>query len=196
MDMELKMVNFLAGNMDKKVTINEIAKATKEHYSFVHRIINRLSKDGVITKIKAGKAYLCSFNLENEKALILLQLSEIEKRKEFYEKNKELRLVLDDFVALEKSQSKILSVVLFGSYSKGTATKESDIDLLILSRNKPSIGKTIKEIYAKYGREINPIIMTPDEFKKQKDKVLVKEIINSHHVLYGIGNFVRLVFEK
>ncbi len=196
MKIELKIVDFLARNIDKEFTMNEIAKATKEYYSFVHRMINKLTKDGVITKNKAGKAYLCSLNLDDEKTLTLIQLSEIEKKNEFYGKNKELKLILEDFVESIKIQSKLLSIVLFGSYSKGTATKESDIDILILRRKSVNIEKTTKEIYAKYGKEISPIVMTPNDFKKQKDKTLIKEILNNHCILSGVENFVGLVFKK
>ncbi len=196
MKIELKIISFLAGGKDKKYTMNEIAKAIREYYSFVHRTINRLAEDDVVLKMKAGKAYLCSLNLENEKTITMMQLSEIEKKLEFYEKNKELKLILEDFINSAKSQFRILSIVLFGSYSKGKATKESDIDVLILSKNSLNIGKIIKETYAKYGKEINPIMMTPNDFKKQKDKALNREIISNHHVLYGAEAFVKLVLQN
>lgn len=196
MKIELKIVDLLARNSGQKFTINEIAKSTKGYYSFVHRVVHRLAKDGVITKDKAGKAWLCSLNLNNEKALALVQLGEIEKKNEFYGKNKELKLILDDFIRSVKTKFNIFSVVLFGSHSKGTATKESDIDIMLLSGNNIGIEKITKEIYAKYGREISPVSMTANEFKKQKDKALIREIIKNHHVLYGAENFVRLALRK
>jgi len=196
MKIELKIIDFLARNIDKKFTMNEIAKQVNEYYSFVHRTINKLNKDKVIAKAKAGKAYLCSLNLENEKTLTLIQLSEIEKRNEFYDKNKELKLILEDFIDSMESKFNILSIVLFGSYSKGNATKESDIDILLLSKSSINIGKKIKDMYAKYGKEINPILMTINDFKKQKDKALIKEIINNHYILYGVENFIKIIFQK
>jgi len=196
MKIELKIVDFLARNIDKKFTINELSKAIKEYYSFVHRTVSKLVKDGVISKAKAGKAYLCTLNLENEKTLALIQLGEIEKRNEFYERNKEVKLILEDFVKSVETHPSVLSIILFGSYSKGNAAKESDIDVLILSKSSINIEKTTKEMYAKYGKEINPILMTTSDFKKQKDKAVIKEIINSHHVLHGVENFAGLVFRK
>ncbi|MCJ7816992.1 MAG: nucleotidyltransferase domain-containing protein [Candidatus Aenigmarchaeota archaeon] len=196
MKIELKIVDFLARNIDKKFTINELSKAIKEYYSFVHRTVSKLVKDGVISKAKAGKAYLCTLNLENEKTFALIQLGEIEKRNEFYERNKEVKLILEDFVKSVETHPSVLSIILFGSYSKGNAAKESDIDVLILSKSSINIEKTTKEMYAKYGKEINPILMTTSDFKKQKDKAIIKEIINSHHVLHGVENFAGLVFRK
>ncbi len=195
MELKLKIINLLAKNSEKKFTINEIAKNLNEYYSYVHRKVNMLIKDGVILKDEVGKSYLCSLNLKNEKALALIQLTEIEKKDEFFSEKKDLQLILRDLVKSIESQINPVSIVLFGSYAKGNATEESDIDVLLISKTKSEIDKITKEIYAKYGKEINVIIMTPTEFKKQKDKVVIKEIIKNHYVLYGAESFINLVFK-
>ena len=196
MKIELKIIDFLARNMDKRFTINEIAKSTGGYCSFVHRTVNRLFKEGIIAKTKAGKAYLCTLNLENEKTLALMHLSEIEKKSEFYERDKELGIMLEDFASSLKPKPSILSIVLFGSYAKGTAAEESDIDILLLvAKGGLNTEKVARDIYAKYGKEISPIVMTMSDFRKQKDKALIKEIASSHYVLHGADNFVKAVFK-
>jgi len=196
MNLELKIIDLLSKNMEKRFTINEIAKNLGEYYSFVHKIANRLSKEDVLTKTKAGNSYLCSLNLSNEKTLVLIQLSEIKKREELYT-DKALKLILDDFVKSHESLNKnIAAVVLFGSYAKGTATGESDIDILLIGKSAVGAEKITREIYAKYGKEISPIMMTATDFKKQKAEAVIREIIKNHYVLYGVDNFVKLVFEK
>ncbi len=195
MKLELKIVDLLARNTERKFTINGIAKSLKEYYSFVHRTVNRLIKDSVITKEKAGKSYLCSINLGSEKTVALMQLSEIEKKNEFYNSNKELKVILEDFVKSVESINNPISIVLFGSYAKGTATKESDIDILLIIKIKSGIDKVTKEAYAKYGKEVNTVVMTSDDLKKQKDKALIKEVIKDHYVLHGVEKFVNLVLK-
>jgi predicted nucleotidyltransferase len=200
MKLELKVVDLLARNKGRKFTINEIARILKSHYSFLHRTINKLTDEDVIIKEAAGSAYLCSINLSNEKTFALIQLSEIEKKNEFYNSNKEIKVMLEDFVCSAKLLNPI-SIVLFGSYAKGTATKESDIDILLISKTKIDkkidniVNKIIKEMYAKYGKEINVILMSIKDFKKQKDKDVIKEIIKDHCILYGVEKFVNLVFK-
>lgn len=194
MRLELKIINFLGSSIENKFTINEISKTLKEHYSFVHRTINNLAKQLVIIKTKVGKAYLCSLNLENEKTLLLLGLSEIEEREKFYNLNKELRLILEDFI--NALQGNIITLVLFGSYARGTASKKSDIDLLLICKRKLNIESIIKEVYAKYGKEIMPIVLDEEGFKKQKDRILIKEIIKEHYILYGAENFINLAIRK
>ena len=68
--------------------------------------------------------------------------------------------------------------MLFGSYVKGTATKESDIDVLVVCKKKTEITRAIREIHAQYGKEIVPILMTPIEFKKQKENPILKGVID------------------
>gem|GEM_PF-983753 len=195
MKLELKIVDLLARNAERKFTINEIAKSLKEYYSFVHRTVNKLIKDSVVAKEKAGKSHLCSINLGAEKTIALINLSEIEKKSDFYNSNKEIKIILEDCVKSVESTVNAISVVLFGSYAKGTATKESDIDILLIGKTKTGIDKTTKEVYAKYGKEINAVVMTSEDFKRQKDKALIKEIIKDHYVLYGVEKFVNLVFK-
>ena len=194
MRLELKIVDLLARNLEKKFTINEVAKVLKEHYSLVHRIVSRLFKKRIISKEKIGRAYICSLNLDNENTPILIQLSEADKRDNFLNSDKELKLILEDFAKSVESHVNITSIVLFGSYAKRTAIKESDIDILLISREKAGIDKVTREIYAKYGKEINIIIMTPDDFRKQKHKDLIKEIINNHYIIHGIEKFVDMVY--
>ncbi len=197
MKVELKIIDLLAKDMEKRFTINEIARVLKGHYSFVHKVVDMLAKEGVIVKNKAGKAYLCSLNMENEKTIAMIILSEIERKEEFYTENKGLKLILIDFLkSLEPRRKNIIAVVLFGSYAKGSATKESDIDILLICKVKFDIEKITKEIYAKYGKELVPIIMSLNSFKKQTDKPIIKEIIKTHYVLHGAENFVNLVFRK
>ena len=112
---------------------------------------------------------------------------------EFYSKNREIKLLLENFIKSLNPES-IITAALFGSYAKNNATKESDIDILVVTRRKINIDKATKESYARYGKEINAVMMTPSEFKRQKGKEIIKEVITNHYVLFGAENFVRMVF--
>lgn len=63
MKLELKIIDLLARNMERKFTINEIAKSLEEYYSFVHRTVNKLSgelKNNILNGIVL-KGYLKVF---------------------------------------------------------------------------------------------------------------------------------------
>lgn len=180
------------------MTINQIAKSLKEHYSFVNRIVNRLIENNVIEVNKSGRSYLCSLNLRNERTLALLQLSEIEKKETFYEKNKNMKLVLEDFVnaVREESRNNLVTIILFGSFAKGVATKESDVDVLLVVKKSLKVERIVKEVYAKYGKDLAVLVMTPKEFQNQGEKPIMTEIVKGHCVLFGAEYFVNLVFGR
>jgi predicted nucleotidyltransferase len=194
MRVELKIIDLLMRNVEKKFTVNEIAKALNAYYSHVYKSVNKLAKEGVVIKEKVGKSHLCSLNFDNEKTIALIQLDEIERRNDFYNLKKEIKIILEDFVKAIRP-SNPLTIVLFGSYAKNIATKESDIDILVIGKNLAKIDIITKEIYSKYDKEINVVMMSAREFKKQKSKAIIKEIIKNHYVLYGVEKFVDLIFK-
>ncbi len=198
MRLELKVIDLMCRNLENGFTINQIAKTLNETYSFVNRIVNRLIKDDVIITKKVGNAFLCSLNLKNNKTIALIHLNEVNRKEEFYGKDKKIKLILENFVEKLKLifKNNLVFAVVFGSYAKGVATKESDIDILVVCKKKLEITKLVREIYAKYGKEIVPVLMSESEFKKQKDKPIIREIIKDHYTLDGFENFVGFVYKN
>lgn len=71
---------------------------------------------------------------------------------------------LDDLIKQAKSSSQ--RIILFGSSAEGTDVKESDIDLLLLTNDKPQLIDTVHKLNAKSQRRIAPIILDPQGFSK------------------------------
>ncbi|MCK4730270.1 MAG: nucleotidyltransferase domain-containing protein [Candidatus Aenigmarchaeota archaeon] len=188
------IILFLARNFNREYTINEISRGTNKAYSFINKKVHELIKEQVILENKIGKAILCSLNFKNEKTSVLLTLSEIEEREHFFVKNKELKLILSGF--FEKIRNKVIFGVIFGSYAKGIAKKDSDIDLFILTERKINLEKEIKEIYSLYGKELSAIQLTKNEFLKQKDGELIKEVKENHIIFTGTKKFVDIMYQK
>jgi predicted nucleotidyltransferase len=69
-------------------------------------------------------------------------------------------------------------VILFGSCSQGTDTKDSDIDLLIITQEKEEARKITSEFNRKNERKVAPIIVNVNEFVllKNEDKPLYENI--------------------
>ncbi|MDV3244732.1 MAG: nucleotidyltransferase domain-containing protein [Nitrososphaerales archaeon] len=192
MNLELRIVDFLLRNK-KAPTIHHLSESLQEHYSLVHGAVGRLAAQGVVARERVGRSLLCSLNLSNEKTFALLQLAEIERRDAFLSKSRELKLVFNDLLdSLRPQIRKILAVVLYGSRAKGSAAQSSDIDVLLISRGELEVEKATRSVYAKYGKVLAPVVMTAADFRRQKDKALVQEIVRDHYVLYGAENFVRL----
>ena len=61
-------------------------------------------------------------------------------------------------------------IVLFGSYSKGTETKRSDIDLIIICipGKEKEVESFIKSLKHKYGINFSPVVLPLHEFPNIK----------------------------
>jgi len=93
--------------------------------------------------------------------------------------------------ALDSIRNRIKIAFLFGSVVRGSLTRESDIDLLIVG------DVTFAEVVEKLGstqeilnREINPVVFSPVEFQKK--------IAERDHFLRSIleGKFIYLIGDK
>ena len=192
MRLQLKIIKLLTHK--KSFTINQIAILLNESYSFVNRTVTKMITENLILKEKVGHSLLCKLNTKNDKTRVLISLNEVNKKQEFLNKNKELKLITDEIIS--KIKNKVTSVAIFGSYAKNTQTKESDIDLLILTKKQFDTTGIIKNIHAKYGKEISPIVITEKQLKNQKNKPIIREIFKYHIILIGFENFVNMMFEN
>lgn len=83
-----------------------------------------------------------------------------------------------DWEKIEEIKEKIIraispeKIILFGSYATGTATKESDIDLVVIwdsSINQPTKNITIKRLFPKRNFSLDIFTFTPEEEAKYKN---------------------------
>ena len=77
-------------------------------------------------------------------------------------------------------------VILFGSYAKGNATDDSDVDLLVVAPTKErffermaSVRRLIRDL--RDGLAVSPIVLTPAELKKRREAgdPFVREILQT-----------------
>ncbi len=190
MRLQLRIIGLLSKK--QALTINQVAKELNETYSFVNRVIKEMINEGLIKKQKVGHSLLCSLNIKNDKTKALMGLNEVDRKQEFLEKNKEIKLIAEEIL----SEVKADSIAIFGSYAKNTQTKESDIDIFILAEEKADLTGLIRDIHSKYGREISPILLSKKQLKKQKDKPIIREIIKYHIILAGFENFINLMVDN
>jgi predicted nucleotidyltransferase len=83
-----------------------------------------------------------------------------------------------------KKEYKAERVILFGSYAKGEATDDSDVDIFIIAQAKErffercaTVRKIVRDL--SYGVPLSPIILNPQEVKKRLERgdQFVKQIL-------------------
>ncbi len=80
-------------------------------------------------------------------------------------------------------------IILFGSYARGEATDDSDVDLLVVMHVKGSRRRKANEIdLALSGRTVplDLIVVTPEQFDRQKDLIgtIVRQAAREGKVVY------------
>jgi predicted nucleotidyltransferase len=108
----------------------------------------------------------------------------------------EIDAVLHDLIACLKA-SDPYKIVLFGSYAKGTATEDSDIDLMVIldnddvsktwrerSMKKADIRQLVREINYKYAMDI--LVYSKAEFKivKELGNPFIEEVESTGRIIY------------
>jgi len=199
----LKIIGLMRKNLDKGLTILEISKQLKIGYRPAYNHISEMEKEGIIQVNKIGSAKQCSLNLSSPKTRHLLESLDIARKEELFKKNQKLKII-DNLISklTEKFMSEIHSIVLFGSYAKGTATKQSDIDLLFIVTDikDKNLRETIERESASYqyshNIKISPLITDIAEFQKMlkaRELNVGKEVKEYGISLYGHELFWRIV---
>lgn len=114
--------------------------------------------------------------------------------------------IISEFVKECKKRfgKRLVSIILFGSHARGTATKYSDIDLLIIARklSKRKIDRydiifdILLDFTKKYHVAISPILLEPEEFSTQNITPLVYGILTGQKILYDKNNFWKKYLAK
>jgi len=111
----------------------------------------------------------------------------------------ESELAINEFVerCKEKFKGNLISVVLFGSVARGTATEQSDIDLLVVSKELPERVMDRHRIFhdvrvdfiMRYSVRLSIICLTPRDFRVDMINPLFYGIFTGYRVLYDPDEF-------
>ena len=156
----VKILNFLL--FEKTETyIREISRELKISASAVKREIDNLAFISII-KINRNKIILnrnCNF-LDDLKNIFIKTDFIIYPLKEAIGSNKKIKFAF-----------------IFGSFARGKYSEESDIDLFVVGNIKLSeIYKLLKPLEEKTKREVNPVVWTLDNLKKEKNSGFIRDI--------------------
>ena len=198
---QIRIVDFLFKNIDKKPTQTEIARATGQAKSYknVREVLKELEKQGIVTIQKVGNYKTCSLNLMNHATLNYLVLIEHSKENDLFKKAKYVEEMLNKIVQEILQHTANFSIVLFGSYAKGNYHEHSDVDLIVIAdKNKhENIKRTISSIQSIYTKKINYFIVTEKEYAKMiangNEVNIGTESLKYHIIIYGIEYFLTIV---
>jgi len=179
----IKVLRQLAKHENWEFNITELARDININKGILSRLIKKLNENNIIKINQKGKIMLFKINKENTLIRnLIIPAFKIEDK------------LFDEFIKpriLKLKSKDLLSIILYGSYAKGDFKLTSDLDLLIIIKNKNDqleneINKLKKE-FLDQDLLVRVDIMTLKEFKrlyKLKEPLLVS-IEKNHKILYG-----------
>lgn len=170
-NIELDVVALL---IKRKDHVRNIARELNESHSTVSRKLDGLKKEGVVDAVREGKNKIFYLKHSIVARNYILQ-AELHKLTKLLGSHPELGIVFDE--VLKETDEGL--IILFGSYAKGLAKKDSDIDIYIETKNR-SVKKAVEGIHTKIRVKIG-------EFDTSSP--LIREIIKEHVIIRGLEMF-------
>lgn len=199
----VKLISVFLPELAGKFNVRELARKAGISYDAAYRHVKSLVKDNILGERRVGQALVCSLNLKNVMARKYLEKISVSRTGEFLKKDIVLRKLFNELVEnLRKAApDELVCVVLFGSYARGMQTKDSDIDLLLISSTFDVREKLEQEcggIEHRYGIDVAPLVTTASEFVKMlksRERMVAHEVQMDGMVLYGFENYYTLLSE-
>ena len=186
MKTQIKIIKYLLENKERHISIRKISKKLKIDYKNTYEVVKRLAEGNTVKIEKIGKSNIISLN---KKLTPLIFEAEAERRNLLL-KNKNLKILCNKLSSLQFP----LIALIFGSYAKRTNTKNSDIDLMIISESNRE--KQIEQTISVLPLDIHVSFFTPEEFTsmlKSREFTVVSEVIKNNIILIGIEDYYRLI---
>ena len=197
----IEIVRFLSENINKKFTQIEIARGIGKGKSYknVRESIKELAKHRVLDTEDIGPYILCSLNIDEYATIEYIVFAENSKKHAIYKKAPVIKEICERLIEQIKRHTLFFSMVLFGSYAKGTFHEKSDIELIILieKRYNADINREISSLQSIYTKKINTFVLTKNDYDSMlasKEEINIgKESLKTHVILHSAEIFYEIV---
>lgn len=187
-----KVLNVFLEQPWKQFYLRELIKESRISPNTAVKTIKNMEKAGIFTSQRIGNVTSYRINPENEISKKLLLLHH----------EKRVQSLADEFkvyinrLRRKLGRKRIVSLVLFGSVSKGQAKDTSDVDILVIHEGKID-KEEIRSIFEKYSRYVQIIGFTKNEFDDmyEKGNELIINILKSGVIIYDRDFYYKYLFQ-
>ena len=182
---ELDVISLYTEDYKSEFYLRQIGKLAKLPLKTCQNVLIILEKSKILKSKLEGKNKYFSLNLDNIQTKSILLQSEIYKTDIFLEKYSQFKTFL-------KELKTNIPVIIFGSFAKLTADKNSDLDLLIISEKKQKLP------FHLLSPKIHEIKLSETSFIKalKEQEVLIKEIEENHIILNNHSFYINVMWEQ
>ncbi|MBI2103046.1 nucleotidyltransferase domain-containing protein [Candidatus Woesearchaeota archaeon] len=181
----LQIISLFTNGFDREYYIREVEKLLKISPRTAQLILEDLEKKGIIESKVKGKIKSYKLNI-NEVSNRYLTLVEQYKSIAFMEKHLLVKEVITKI-------SQVINGIgiIFGSYAKGIAHEESDLDILVVGDYDK---EEIKRVSRNLGIEISVKCYPLKIFEKNLNRdIFLKEVLKNHIVFKNTELFIQTV---
>jgi len=179
-----------------EINLTELIKKSKTSPNIVLKYANNLVKFNIIKEKRFGgkkKTHLRNFkiNLSSNLSILVFSLVEIEKKFIFLNKYKELKPYINQLEDLFNDT--INFCLIYGSFARLAADKESDLDMRIVGDINNVMKKRISEVFSTFKREYSIKIETLEQFLKNIENPIHQNILREHIIIYNESKFLKAI---
>jgi predicted nucleotidyltransferase len=180
----LNILRLLIEHQEEDFSIRQISLKRKINYKSAYQAVQKLHEEGIITLTKLGNTTLCRFNRNFNDSVFIIEFC----RRQELLKTPNFKVMCSYFKDIPSQ----FILLLFGSYAKKTATKHSDIDLLLITDHPEDIKQQVSLLPL-------PIHLTEVSYSdfqamlRSKEFTVVSEAIKNNILLFGIEDYYRLL---
>ena len=183
---EFLILGLYLGDYLKKFYLREISRLSGLPLKTTSNVLETLENLRVLKSETSGKNKYFYLNLENIETKSLLMQAEIQKTMDFMKKYP----IFQSFVKELKSISS--PIIIFGSFARFSADRNSDADMLVVSDKKTELPSHLLP------HKIHEINITEDNFIKafKEGETIIEKIKENHIILNNHSFFLNLMWNK
>jgi predicted nucleotidyltransferase len=189
----LKVVGLYTTDYEVSLHLREIARQTKVDVKAVQLQLKRLETTNILASIPKGRNKEYSLRLDDPIAKYYVMMAEAFATVICLANNFVIKKVVSEIVSKIEG-----TVVLFGSFARGDARKNSDIDLFVISDEglQARTKNMVDDASDLIGRKISLKTANPEQFSQGLDDAdpLIREVVSNHVVLRGIDEFCEIMW--
>ena len=172
----LLTLEYFLENPYEEVHLRDLARKTKRSTYTTKKNVDILVKENLITEERRAHLRLLRANTSNQVYKHLKKARSIQNL---------LRANIISYV--ENRVTALAAIILFGSVAKGEDSRESDIDLLIIGKEKKTSNSADSSEITKLDRELNIHIMSWSAWTEtaEKNTAFYNEVVRHGIPLYG-----------
>jgi predicted nucleotidyltransferase len=189
-----RILSLYLDNYTTKLHMRAMAKLLNISHMTLLPHLRQLEELKILKAETIGKNKQFSLNKENILTKFYLVTTEEMVTINFLGKNFIIKKLVEHLSELDF----VLPLILFGSYTKGYANEESDIDLLAIGKFSQAQEEHIEKFETVYGKKINLKTATAENFNAalRSGDILIKEVVANHVILCNPDPFVGLVWRN